>query len=85
MGEGVQKSLSEDGVQEARNQDLTEQSDSENTGAPFSLPWGPGAFVLLLLTQNLSECVLSYLPVLGFAYCIFRIEFFKSNCHNTIW
>ena len=86
MGEGEKKNLSVAGPQEGQEPDLDRMIWlKEHKGFNLSCLEGLEIFVLLLLIQNLfSEHVLSYLPVSDFAYCIFRIEFFKSNCHNTI-
>ena len=43
---------------------------------------GPGDFPAF--ASNIYPQNTCYLPVSGFAYCIFRIEFFKSNCLSTI-
>lgn len=86
MGKGEEKNLSVARPQEAQEPDLDRMIWlKEHKGFILNCPEGLETFVLLLLIQSLfSEHVLSYLPVSGFAYCIFRIEFFKSDCHNTI-
>lgn len=83
---GGDKRLRADEAEDAWNEAGPDgQCASKNTGLHSHCLGGLELFVLLLLIQNVSsEHVLSYLPVSGFAYCIFRIEIFKSNCHNTI-
>lgn len=67
-----------DGAQAARSPEaLARHPVSKNTGAPSSLPWGPQSFSAFASnTYPQNTC---YLPVSGFAYCIFRIEFFQEQ------